>query len=377
MILRLLLFTLALFFVSCQETSKTILVKGTAQGAENGTRMVFQKINENTQPFDVDTIFIENGSFTFEIEKKDFPEIGLLTFENLNTNVIFFIEDKNLNATIFMDSIYSSKISGSKENDLFNAFTVEIKKFNERKQHNMLEFQEARKNMDNQTIVRLQTENAVLVNEKKLFKKDFLEKNNTTLLAVMLLNEMFTRQELTIEESKKLFAGINPKLENNAIVKQIKTKLEAAQIAQIGGMAPDFSGPTPDGSTLTLQEALGKVTLIDFWASWCRPCRQENPNVVNVYNQYKDLGFKIISISLDKPGDKERWLKAIADDKMDWQHISNLEYWSEPIARLYGVKAIPATYILDESGRIVAKDLRGPALGKKIGELLSEDLGAL
>ncbi|NCT17285.1 MAG: hypothetical protein AUK33_04330 [Flavobacteriaceae bacterium CG2_30_34_30] len=377
MILRLLLFTLALFFVSCQETSKTILVKGTAQGAENGTRMVFQKINENTQPFDVDTIFIENGSFTFEIEKKDFPEIGLLTFENLNTNVIFFIEDKNLNATIFMDSIYSSKISGSKENDLFNAFTVEIKKFNERKQHNMLEFQEARKNMDNQTIVRLQTENAVLVNEEKLFKKDFLEKNNTTLLAVMLLNEMFTRQELTIEESKKLFAGINPKLENNAIVKQIKTKLEAAQIAQIGGMAPDFSGPTPDGSTLTLQEALGKVTLIDFWASWCRPCRQENPNVVNVYNQYKDLGFKIISISLDKPGDKERWLKAIADDKMDWQHISNLEYWSEPIARLYGVKAIPATYILDESGRIVAKDLRGPALGKKIGELLSEDLGAL
>jgi len=276
-----------------------------------------------------------------------------------------------------MDSIYSSKISGSKENDLFNAFTVEIKKFNERKQHNMLEFQEARKNMDNQTIVRLQTENAVLVNEEKLFKKDFLEKNNTTLLAVMLLNEMFTRQELTIEESKKLFAGINPKLENNAIVKQIKTKLEAAQIAQIGGMAPDFSGPTPDGSTLTLQEALGKVTLIDFWASWCRPCRQENPNVVNVYNQYKDLGFKIISISLDKPGDKERWLKAIADDKMDWQHISNLEYWSEPIARLYGVKAIPATYILDESGRIVAKDLRGPALGKKIGELLSEDLGAL
>jgi len=377
MILRLLLFTLALFFVSCQETSKTILVKGTAQGAENGTRMVFQKINENTQPFDVDTIFIENGSFTFEIEKKDFPEIGLLTFENLNTNVIFFIEDKNLNATIFMDSIYSSKISGSKENDLFNAFTVEIKKFNERKQHNVLEFQEARKNMDNQTIVRLQTENAVLVNEEKLFKKDFLEKNNTTLLAVMLLNEMFTRQELTIEESKKLFAGINPKLENNAIVKQIKTKLEAAQIAQIGGMAPDFSGPTPDGSTLTLQEALGKVTLIDFWASWCRPCRQENPNVVNVYNQYKDLGFKIISISLDKPGDKERWLKAIADDKMDWQHISNLEYWSEPIARLYGVKAIPATYILDESGRIVAKDLRGPALGKKIGELLSEDLGAL
>ncbi|PIX08503.1 MAG: peroxiredoxin [Flavobacteriaceae bacterium CG_4_8_14_3_um_filter_34_10] len=377
MILRLLLFTLALFFVSCQETSKTILVKGTAQGAENGTRMVFQKINENTQPFDVDTIFIENGSFTFEIEKKDFPEIGLLTFENLNTNVIFFIEDKNLKATIFMDSIYSSKISGSKENDLFNAFTVEIKKFNERKQHNMLEFQEARKNMDNQTIVRLQTENAVLVNEEKLFKKDFLEKNNTTLLAVMLLNEMFTRQELTIEESKKLFAGINPKLENNAIVKQIKTKLEAAQIAQIGGMAPDFSGPTPDGSTLTLQEALGKVTLIDFWASWCRPCRQENPNVVNVYNQYKDLGFKIISISLDKPGDKERWLKAIADDKMDWQHISNLEYWSEPIARLYGVKAIPATYILDESGRIVAKDLRGPALGKKIGELLSEDLGAL
>jgi len=377
MIKRFFLLTAVILFTACQDNSKTIQVKGTALGAENGTRMVFQKINENMQPFDVDTIFIENGTFAFEIEKKEYPEIGLLTFENLNTNVIFFIEDKNLKANIFMDSIYSSKISGSKENDLFNTFTIEIKKFNDRKQHNMVEFQEARKNMDNQTIVRLQTENAVLVNEEKLFKKDFLEKNNTTLLAVMLLNEMFTRQELTPAETKKLFAGINPKLENNAIVKQIKTKLEAAQIAQLGGMAPDFSGPTPDGSILSLQEAMGKVTLIDFWASWCRPCRQENPNVVNVYNQYKDQGFKIISISLDKPGEKERWLKAIADDKMDWQHISNLEFWSDPIARLYGVRAIPATYILDETGRIVAKDLRGPALGQKIGELLNEDLSAL
>jgi thiol-disulfide isomerase/thioredoxin len=369
--------SLVILFASCKDNSKTILVEGTALGAENGTRMVFQKINENMQPFDVDTIFIKDEKFAIEIEKKEYPEIGLLTFENLNTNVIFFIEDKNLNANIYMDSIYSSKISGSRENDLFNSFTIEIKKFNDRKQKSMLDFQEAQKNMDNQTIVRLQTENAVLVNEEKLFKKDFLEKNNNTLLAVMLLNEMFTRQELTFAETKKLFAGINPKLENNAIVKQIKTKLEAAQIAQIGGIAPAFSGPTPDGSLLSLKDAMGKVTLIDFWASWCRPCREENPNVVKVYNQYKDQGFKIISISLDKPGEKEKWLKAIADDKMDWQHISNLEFWTDPIAREYGVRAIPATYILDETGRIVAKDLRGPALGQKIGELLSKELSAL
>ncbi len=376
--MRIVLFGLiALFFCSCQDNSTTIEIEGTAQGMADGTELLFQKLNENNQPYIVDTIIINNESFSFELEKKGFPEIGLLTFQNVNSNVIFFIENKDLNATIYKDSIYSSKVTGSRENDLFNSFTADIKKYNAKKQANMEEFQEARKNMDNNAIVRLQTENAVLANEEKVFKKEFVEKNNNTLIALMMLNEMYARQEINAQETQRLLEGVNPKLENNNILIMLRKSLDAAKIAELGSIAPDFSGPAPDGSTLSLQEAMGKVTLIDFWASWCRPCRVENPNVVRVHNQYKDKGFNVISVSLDRPDQREQWLKAIEDDKMDWYHISNLQFWNDPIAKQYGVRAIPATYILDETGRIIAKDVRGPALGQKIGELLGDTEGAL
>jgi len=138
-------------------------------------------------------------------------------------------------------------------------------------------------------------------------------------------------------------------------------------------VAPKFEGPTPSGDILSLDEALGKVTLVDFWASWCKPCRIENPNIVSVYQDYKDKGFKVLGVSLDKPNQKDRWIKAIEDDNLTWNHISNLQYWEEPIARLYGISSIPAAFLLDEDGRIVAKDLRGQALRNKVDELLNEE----
>jgi len=131
-----------------------------------------------------------------------------------------------------------------------------------------------------------------------------------------------------------------------------------------------FEAPTPEGEMLSLEDAMGKLTLIDFWASWCRPCRMENPNVVSVYNDYKDKGFNIISVSLDKT--KKSWEKAIADDNMNWYHVSNLKYWQEPVAVEWGVRSIPATYLIDENGIIVAKNLRGSALRKKVDEILGE-----
>ena len=114
----------------------------------------------------------------------------------------------------------------------------------------------------------------------------------------------------------------------------------------------------------------GKVTIIDFWAAWCGPCRRENPNVVKTYKKYHEKGLEIISVSLDKPGEKDRWLKAIKDDNLTWHHVSNLKYFNDPVARLYNIRSIPSTYILDEDGKIVAKNLRGARLEAKIKELL-------
>jgi peroxiredoxin len=147
-------------------------------------------------------------------------------------------------------------------------------------------------------------------------------------------------------------------------------KAEKPQV-KVGDMAPDFTGQTPEGKTLSLNDIKGKVTIIDFWASWCGPCRHENPNVVRMYNKYHNKGLEIIGVSLDREGQKDRWIKAIADDELTWHHVSNLQFWQDPIAKLYHVRSIPATFILDENGNIVATNLRGQDLENKVAELLN------
>jgi len=135
----------------------------------------------------------------------------------------------------------------------------------------------------------------------------------------------------------------------------------------IGGDAPDFGQATPDGKLLKLSDLRGKVVLIDFWASWCGPCRRENPNVVKLYNAYKDKGFEILGVSLDR--DRQRWLEAIAQDELTWPHVSDLQQWSNSAAQLYGVNSIPHTVLVDRQGKIIARNLRGDALAQKLAEI--------
>ena len=138
----------------------------------------------------------------------------------------------------------------------------------------------------------------------------------------------------------------------------------------VGGTAPDFSQKTPEGEELKLSDLKGKVVLLDFWASWCGPCRRENPNVVRVYNKYKDKGFDILGVSLDKT--KDRWLKAIEDDGLTWHHVSDLKGWQNKVAQAYGVSSIPHTVLLDEEGKIIATKLRAHTLEAKLREIFGE-----
>ncbi|OAV44871.1 TlpA disulfide reductase family protein [Lewinella sp. 4G2] len=163
---------------------------------------------------------------------------------------------------------------------------------------------------------------------------------------------------------EKRFAADYP-----APVKQIKQQAAGLRTFSVGAEAPLFTSESPEGENISLESLRGKVVLIDFWASWCGPCRRENPNVVKVYEKYKDQGFEILAVSLDS--NRDRWLKAIADDNLTWLHVSELKGWKSTVGRLYGVSSIPQTVLLDAEGRILARNLRGAALEQKLAQVFA------
>jgi peroxiredoxin len=151
-----------------------------------------------------------------------------------------------------------------------------------------------------------------------------------------------------------------------------QTKTEPAVVEDstginVGDLAPEINLPSNKGKVISLSSLRGKIVLLDFWASWCGPCRQENPNVVKVYNKYKDKGFEIYSVSLDM--DKGQWLHAIETDHLTWTHVSDLGYWNSVVVPKYQISGIPATFLLDKEGKIIARDLRGEELDKKLAEV--------
>ena len=135
-------------------------------------------------------------------------------------------------------------------------------------------------------------------------------------------------------------------------------------------VAPDFVLKTIDGKNLRLNEYRGQVVLINFWASWCGPCRSENPNLVKAYNQFKDKNFTVLGVSLDRPGQKDKWLKAISDDQLTWTNVSDLQYWNSPVVSLYGFDGIPFNILVDPQGKVIAEGLRGSRLEEKLNEVL-------
>ncbi len=159
------------------------------------------------------------------------------------------------------------------------------------------------------------------------------------------------------------------KEEDAAAAMNLQQQIAGMRSFTIGAEAPDFAQATPEGKLLKLSDLRGKVVLIDFWASWCGPCRRENPNVVRMYNVYKDKGFEILGVSLDR--DRQRWLDAIQADGLTWPHVSDLQQWSNAAAQLYGVNSIPHTVLLDKEGRILARNLRGEALERKLAEIFN------
>jgi peroxiredoxin len=238
----------------------------------------------------------------------------------------------------------------------------------------MAKMKAAQEAKDTITINKLMKEYQVLQKAGMDFYVKFAESNPKALISALIVDSMLNDPSVDLVRAKKIFASFSPELKKYKPGKSIQSKLDKiakpiAAAAEVGTIAPDFSAPNPEGKSISLKESLGKVTIIDFWASWCNPCRAENPNVVALYNEFHSKGLNIIGVSLDK--DAKKWKEAIAKDKLTWNQVSNLKDFEDPIAVTYGINAIPSTFILDAKGTIVAKDLRGAELKAKVAALLA------
>lgn len=197
----------------------------------------------------------------------------------------------------------------------------------------------------------------------------YIQKNPNSPAAFYALQQ-YAGWDINPDKVEPLFNALPATVQAYPTVKNFKEQLETARLTGIGRVAPEFSQNDTLDQPVQLSSFKGRYLLIDFWASWCGPCRQENPNLVKVFNQYKDKNFHILGISLDRAGQKDKWMKAIHDDNLTWSHVSDLRYWDNAVSKQYGIRAIPQNLLLDPTGKVIAKNLRGEALAKKMEELL-------
>ena len=363
--------TSALLFVACNNLKDNeFLISGTANGIENGKK-VFIEVQTETGTLTKDTAVVTDGKFELKGITEEI-DLGFIRIENEQINLPLILEEGKIEINIVKDSLHKSTLGGTPNNDKFQKFNTESRAISEKvakfEKDNGPEMQKAQMSNDTVTINKLLKEYKKFQNEMNDYSKKFIKENPDAYLSVLLLENFLMRQYLTPEEIKSYFEGLDKDVKETKSGKKIKTALDSMSAIVIGKPAPNFSAPSPEGKTISLKESLGKVTIIDFWASWCGPCRAENPNVVALYNEFHPQGLNIIGVSLDK--DAAKWKEAIAKDGLIWPHVSNLKFWEDPIAKQYNVQSIPATFILDEKGNIVAKDLRGEELRAKVAALL-------
>ncbi len=362
---------------ACSQKPEGFTLSGNLTGdVENGTQVFLRTIGENNQPVDVDTAKVENGKFTFT-GAAETPELNLIFIDKMPGYSMFVLENGEIQFEAQKDSLGFAEIGGTPQNVTFADYMEKSKELTQQARSIQQDMQEASMKKDSATANSLRDEMMELQEEYKSFELDYIENHPDALISALLISNAMGSGAVSAEEAKAMYDKLSPEIKKTKVATTIQEQLEGQKQAEanakntaIGAKAPDFTAPTPDGGELALNNALGKkLTLVDFWAAWCKPCRAENPSIVKVYEKYHDKGFNVLGVSLDRTA--EAWKKAIEDDGLTWQHVSHVAYFNDPIAKLYNIDAIPAAFLLDENGVIVAKNLRGPALEAKVAELLN------
>ena len=340
-------------------------VKGKIDGSDSIT-FYLQK-REAGKTVSIDSAVSRKGTFTMKGGAVDYPQLIQLVAGNTRKRTSFYIENSEITIAGSLDSLFNAKIKGSKTQEEYQAFVDSNNPLSDSYSKIINEYKVASQAGNNMRVAVIEKQADSIQTEMTNLQKSFVKNNPASYVSPSILLSL--SYEMEADEIESMVNGLDTSISALPPIKSLKERVAVMKAVAVGQKAPDFTMSDVDGKPIALSSKIGsRLLLIDFWAAWCGPCRRENPNVVKVYTEFHKKGFDVFGVSLDR--EKADWTKAIADDKLTWTHVSDLQYWSNAAAKMYAVNSIPANFLLDEKGTIIGKNLRGEDLYNKVTEIL-------
>ncbi len=349
---------------SCQPKASVFKLTGKLDGAVGKTVVI--SVLDKTGINILDTLSITEGVVEYSTELKE-PVLVLVGEAGSRNTINFFAENVNYTINGALESIKDARVSGGKAYAIYKPVNDASKEQNIKNSELKKAYGEAGQAGDTAKQKAIYEEYEALQAKYEALQKGVIKANPASPVSAFIVSNIYGHSSL--EEMKEGLAMLDQALITSTYYQKLSEKIAKLETVAVGKMAPDFTMNDTEGNPVSLSSFKGKYLLVDFWASWCGPCRRENPHVVKLYAEFKDKGFDILGVSLDQK--KDAWLKAIEEDKLTWNHVSDLKGWGNEAAKLYAVSGIPHTVLLDKDGKIIAKNLRGDDLHNKVAELLN------